>query len=399
MRVGLIGTSLRENERRAPIHPRHFATLAADVRSALVVETGYGERFGMRDAELAPFVAGFAARDEILRSAEMVILPKPMEADLHAIREGGILWGWLHFVLYGHLADIAVDRRLTVITWESMYEDGAAPGRRVHTFYENNMLAGYGGVFHALGCAGIDGRFGPPRSAVVIGHGYAGRSAVIALQAAGFAAITVYTLRDPHAIADKISHVRYCKFAADPAGGSIAFDENGGRRRFVEVLRSADVLVNCAGQDPEAPIMFVAENEVPALDHPCLIVDVSCDPGMGFPFARTTTFEKPTFTVGRMTVCAVDHTPAYFWEAATWGISKALCPHLPSIGSRLGHWRRKKTIAKAIEIDGGMIVNEKIISYQGRSAIYPFRRMRGEFSRPTGRDLRFNRTQGNARQI
>lgn len=145
--------------------------------------------------------------------------------------------------------------------------------------------------------------------------------------------------------------------------------------------------------------MFVTADEMPAFDHPCLIVDISCDPGMGFPFSRTTTFENPTFKVGRMTICAVDHTPAYLWEVATWGISKALCPHLPSLASQLEDWRRNKTIANAVEIDGGTILNKKIISYQGRSDIYPFHRLRRKISRLTDQTSRLNVVQDNARQI
>jgi hypothetical protein len=52
MHIGLIGSSLRENEWRAPIHPRHLVTLARDVQQKLVIEKGYGERFGVSDAEL-----------------------------------------------------------------------------------------------------------------------------------------------------------------------------------------------------------------------------------------------------------------------------------------------------------------------------------------------------------
>jgi N5-(carboxyethyl)ornithine synthase len=374
MHIGLIGSSLRENEWRAPIHPRHLGTLARDVQQKLVIEKGYGERFGVSDAELMPFVRAFATRDEIIREAQLVILAKPMEADLHAMREGGILWGWLHFVLYGHLADIAIERRLTVITWESMYEGTIVDGRPLHTFHENNMLAGYSGVLHALGRMGIDGRFGPARKSVVIGHGYAGRGSVIALQSMGFKDVVVFTQRDPQTIQNPLPDAQYRRLAASAMGGSVSIDRDGNERRFVDELRSADIIVNCIGQDPEAPVMFVTEEEVATLDHPCLIVDVSCDPGMGFPFSRTTTFEKPTFKVGKMTVCAVDHTPAYHWEAATWGISKALMPHIPTIASGPKQWRKNRTIGDAIEIENGIITNSKIISFQDRSVVYPFKR-------------------------
>lgn len=377
MKIGLIGSSLRENELRAPFHPRHIPFLPPDVQRRLVVERDYGARFNASDAELAPFVKGFATREEILREAEIVILAKPMVEDLRALREGATLWGWLHFVLYGHLADVAIERRLTVITWEAMYEEASVDGRPLHTFHENNALAGYSGVLHALGHEGLDGRFGPARTAVVIGYGYAGRGAAIALQSMGFAYVTVFARRAAEEIGNRLPGVRYRKFGVNAAGNAVAVGADGLERRFVDELVRADIIVNCIGQDPESPVMFVAEREVAELDHPCLIIDVSCDPGMGFPFSRTTTFEDPTFKVGRMTVCAVDHTPAYHWEAATWGISKALLPHVPAVASGSKHWRENRTIGRAIEIEGGMVLNKTIISFQNRSAAYPFARVRG----------------------
>ena len=63
-----------------------------------------------------------------------------------------------------------------------------------------------------------------------------------------------------------------------------------------------------------------------------LIVDVSCDRGMGFTWARPTTFEEPTFVVGdNITYYAVDHTPSYLWNSATWENSEALLPFVETL--------------------------------------------------------------------
>ena len=60
-----------------------------------------------------------------------------------------------------------------------------------------------------------------------------------------------------------------------------------------------------------------------------LIIDVSCEAGMGFSWARPTSFTEPTFKVGNnVSYYAVDHSPSYLWNSATWEISQALLPHL-----------------------------------------------------------------------
>jgi alanine dehydrogenase len=59
--LGVCGTSRKENERRLPVHPLHFDRIDAGLRAGIFLERGYGERFGMADAQLAPMVAGGAS--------------------------------------------------------------------------------------------------------------------------------------------------------------------------------------------------------------------------------------------------------------------------------------------------------------------------------------------------
>ena len=54
--VGVIGTSKKDDERRVPIHPEHLPRLTEELRRQLIFETGYGERFGTSDSELAALI-------------------------------------------------------------------------------------------------------------------------------------------------------------------------------------------------------------------------------------------------------------------------------------------------------------------------------------------------------
>ena len=94
---------------------------------------------------------------------------------------------------------------------------------------------------------------------------------------------------------------------------------------------------------------------------------------MGFPFARPTSFEEPVFRVneGHLTYYAVDHSPSYLWDAATWEISEALLPYLDPVMSGPAAWANNPTIHKAIEIREGTILNPRILSFQERAAEYP----------------------------
>ena len=102
-----------------------------------------------------------------------------------------------------------------------------------------------------------------------------------------------------------------------------------------------------------------------------LIVDVSCDEGMGFYFARPTSFAEPMFKVGEVFYYAVDHTPSYLWNSASWEISTSLLPFLPTIMEGPQSWAGNETVRRAIEIRDGEILNPKILSFQNRAEAYP----------------------------
>jgi alanine dehydrogenase len=99
-----------------------------------------------------------------------------------------------------------------------------------------------------------------------------------------------------------------------------------------------------------------------------VVVDVSCDEAMGFSWARPTTFADPTFVVGdHVLYYAVDHSPSYLWNSATWEISEALLPFLRTVMAGSDAWDADDTIRRAIEIRDGVIRNPDILTFQGRA--------------------------------
>jgi alanine dehydrogenase len=104
-----------------------------------------------------------------------------------------------------------------------------------------------------------------------------------------------------------------------------------------------------------------------------VIVDVSCDLGMGFSWARPTTFEEPAFEVGdHVLYYAVDHSPSYLWSSATWENSNALIPFLRPVLEGGAAWDANETLSRAIEIRDGHVVNPAILEFQGRSPQAPY---------------------------
>lgn len=70
---------------------------------------------------------------------------------------------------------------------------------------------------------------------------------------------------------------------------------------------------------------------------------------------------------------SVDHSPSYYWNSASWDISDALLPYLPIVMNGRKAWENDKTISKSIEMNRGIIQNQKIISFQNRNREYPYK--------------------------
>ena len=183
-------------------------------------------------------------------------------------------------------------------------------------------------MLHALELVGITGDYGRRLSAVVIGFGATARGAVTALNAHGVHDVAVLTNRGVAAVGSPIHSVRIRQFDHDPDGEpSASVITERGRVPLAPYLAENDIVVNCTLQDTAAPLTYLRTDDLGAFRPGSLIVDVSCDEGMGFEWARPTTFDEPMFTVGdRVHYYAVDHSPSYLWNSATWEISEALMP-------------------------------------------------------------------------
>jgi alanine dehydrogenase len=371
--LGVVGTSAKENERRLPLHPDHLSRIDKEIRERITLETGYADRFGRTDADLSDLVAGFASREEIIETSDVVLLPKPQHADVASMRPGQVLWGWPHCVQDPVLTQLSIERQLTLIAFEVMNHwtrDGAVG---LHVFHKNNELAGYCSVLHAFELCGITGDYGRPLNAVVIGFGATARGAVTALKAHGIHDVHVLTHRAVAAVGSPIHSVRITRFDQDDdASGPSHVITDGGRVPLAPFLADRDVIVNCTLQDTANPVIFLQTKDLAAFRPGSLIVDVSCDEGMGFSWATPTTFEEPMFKVGgHVDYYAVDHSPSYLWNSATWEISEALLPFLETVLSGPSAWADDETITRAIEIRDGRIVNPAILAFQHRSPDHP----------------------------
>src|SRR5689334_12039828 len=215
-------------------------------------ERGYGDELGSSDEEIEPLVGGLRSREELFAQSDVLLLPKPLANDLETLRPGQVVWGWPHCVQDRRMAQLAIDRRVTLIAWEAMNHWSEKGDFVRHVFHKNNELAGYCSVLHAFSLLGISGHYGRPLSAAVISFGATARGAIRALSALGVVEVSVLTQRPVAAVDARFAEVRMLQFAPDPdePGRTLA---HGSREPapLVEVLAEHDVIVNCILQDTD----------------------------------------------------------------------------------------------------------------------------------------------------
>ncbi len=371
--LGILSSSRKPDERRLALHPRHLERIAPELRDRMILEQGYGERFGYSDAQLAPLVGRMASRGQLVAEADVVLLPKPQPQDLAELRDGQILWGWPHCVQDRAITQLAIDKKLTLIAFEAMNHWASDGGFGLHVFHKNNELAGYCSVIHSLALTGSTGDYGRRLSAVVIGFGATARGAVTALNAHGIHDVQVLTNRGVAAVGSPIHSVRITQFDHDSKAPFLSqVITERGRVPLAPFLAESDIVVNCTLQDPNNPLTYLQTEDLAAFSPGSLIVDVSCDEGMGFSWAKTTTFAEPMFTVGdNIDYYAVDHSPSYLWNSSSWEISEALLPFLETVMSGPAAWQDSETISRAIEIRDGVVLNKGVLEFQGREAEHP----------------------------
>jgi alanine dehydrogenase len=259
-----------------------------------------------------------------------------------------ICWGWHHLVQNKRNVDLILEKQLTIISIEQMFEDGK------YILEDNRLIAGYASVMHSLQLKGQTGylldNLDQPQIAI-ISYGCVGKGATDALCMMGMHNVDVYTKRNPELVTEKRNGVNYYTYPE--------------QQNWPKILKNYDIIINCILQDPLNPIIFLKKEDITDLTKNMFIIDISCDPGMGFDFAVSTTFKEPIIKItDNVDFYGIDHSPSIFYDTITRKISKKILKYIGYVID--GEYMTNNTLSDAIEIDHGVVVNKNIILFQNR---------------------------------
>lgn len=306
----------KRNERRRALIPGHVPDMPNP--DNLVLETGYGEVLGYRDEDYRKRGCVVASRD-VVCDCPVICIPKAVPTDEY-FQAGKTVFGWIHAVQGRRMTDVLVQHKMTAIAWEEMFENGR------HTFWRNQELSGEAAVAQAF----LEwGRVPYECKVAVVGRGNVARGAMRALERAG-TAVMVYDRKTSPTLRHDIG--RY------------------------------DVIVNAVRWDVFRTDHIVYEEDLEKMKPGSLIIDVSCDEGMGIESSHPTSIKQPVYWHKGILHYAVDHTPTLFFQTASQCISEALSRFLPGLVKE----EPNGVLEAATIIRNGEILDEHIVRFQKR---------------------------------
>ena len=319
MIVGLP-KEVKDNEYRVGLVPAGVKTLT-DAGHTVVIESTAGEGSGINDHEYERAGGQLAdSAEEVWRRAEMIVKVKePVPAEYGYLREGLILFTYLHLAPARELTQQLVDRLVSGIAYETITNDlGHLPLLTPMSEVAGRMAIQVGAVYleringgRGVLLGGVPGV--APARVTIIGGGVVGTNA--AKMAVGLGASVIIIDRD-------LERLRYL----DDIFGSRIRTLASNPYTVAESVAKSDLVVGAVLVPGAAAPRLVTREMLLNMAKGAVIVDVAVDQGGCIETTRPTTHSEPTYTVENVLHYGVTNMPGAVPRTSTFALTNATLP-------------------------------------------------------------------------
>jgi len=320
MRIG-IPKEIKDNENRVSTTPAGVTEYVAHGHEVLV-ETMAGTGSGFSDAEYQAAGAKIVNdAAEVWAAADMIVKVKePIPSEYDCMREGQILYTYLHLAAEEALTLALMERGVTAVAYETVeLPDHSLPlltpmsevaGRmavHIAAYYLAKFLGGRGKLLG--GVPGVS-----PADVVILGGGVVGTNAAQIALGMG-ANVTVLDISAERLrYLDLIMHGRFTSLMSN-------------RTSVAEAVADCDVLIGGVLIPGAKAPKLVTEEMVASMRDGAVIVDVAIDQGGCVATARPTSHSDPVYKVGEVTHYCVTNMPGAMPRTSTIALSNATLPY------------------------------------------------------------------------
>ena len=359
MKIG-VAKEIKSDEYRVALTPagaRELGQRGHDV----IVETGAGGGSSFTDAAYEAAGARIASVEDVWADADLLLKVKePIEPEYGRLREGLVLFTYLHIAADEPLTRALIDSGITAVAYETVETDsGALPLLAPMSEIAGRLAAQAGAYFlekplggRGLLLGGVPGV--APGRVVVIGGGMVGyNAAVIAIGLGANVTILERSL-------DRMRHLE------EVLSGRVSLVMSS-TLQIEESLREADVVIGAVLIPGAVAPKLITREMVEVMKEGAVLADVAIDQGGCAETSHPTTHSEPVYTVAGVTHYCVANMPGAVPITSTKALTNATLPYVEAIADHgiAEAVARDPALSRGVNVVDGKVTYEAVADAHG----------------------------------
>lgn len=362
MRIG-IPKEIKNHEYRVAITPAGVHELVTHGHE-IVIEVGAGIGSSIPDADFINAGAVMLDNaDAVWETADMILKVKePIAPEYHRMREGQIIFTYLHLAASQECTDALISSGATAIAYETVeLSDGSLPllapmsevaGRLAPQVGAHSLMRAHGGRGVLMG--GVSGVYAA--KVVVLGAGVAGMNA---------AAIALGMQAQVLLLDKNIARLRQVDAIYQGHMQTVASNAF----EIEQAVLEADMVIGAVLVPGTKAPKLVSNELVSRMKPGSVLVDIAIDQGGCFEDSRPTTHADPTYEVHKSVFYCVANMPGAVPHTSTYALTNVTLPYAVALADK--GWRQALIEDPALAL--GLNVHNHKVTYAAvaESFAYP----------------------------
>ena len=358
MQIG-VATEIKPDEYRVALTPAGALELINQGHD-VAVEAGAGAGSAFADADYERVGARIVSVEDVWGASDMVLKVKePIAAEYGRLREGQILFTYLHIAADEPLTRALVDSGVTAVAYETVEVGRTLPLLAPMSEVAGRLASQAGAYFlekplggRGLLLGGVPGV--APGRVVIVGGGVVGyNAAVIALGLGAQVTILERSIDRMRHLEEILSgRVTLLMSSSLQVGASVA---------------EADLVIGAVLIPGAVAPKLVTREMIAGMKEGAVVVDVAIDQGGCFETSHATTHADPVYVVDGVTHYCVANMPGAVPITSTKALTNATLPYVEAIANRglREAVASDPALAKGVNVIDGKLTYEAVAEAHG----------------------------------